>query len=63
MISFVKHVLIKYYIFFFVKMTLDAPTIPSIKSIFSLLIDVESLSGLNVMMSMLEAIHSLIKFA
>jgi len=62
MISFVKHVLFKYCIFF-VKMALDAPTIPSIKSNFYLLIDVESLSGLNVMMSMLEAVHSLIKFA
>jgi hypothetical protein len=45
------------------KMALDAPIISFAKSNLSLSIDVESLLGLNVMMSMLEAIHSLIKFA
>ncbi len=44
-------------------MTLDAPIISFAKSNLSLLIDVESLLGLNVMMSMLKAVHSLIKFA
>jgi hypothetical protein len=41
----------------------DAPTIPSTKSIQFLLIDVETLLGLNAMMLKLKAIHSLIKFA
>jgi hypothetical protein len=41
----------------------DAPTIPSTKSILSLLIDVETLLGLNVVMLMLKVVHSLIKFA
>ncbi len=62
MICFVKHVLSKYHTFC-VKMSLDAPTIPFVKSNLSLLIDVESLLGLNVMMSMLDTVHSLIKFA
>ncbi len=62
MISFVKHVLSKYRTLF-MKMALDAPIIPFAKSNLSLLIDVESMLGLNVMMSMLKAIHSLIKFA
>ncbi len=62
MISLVKCVLSKYCILF-MKMALDAPIIPFAKSNLSLLIDLESLLGLNVMMLMLEAIHSLIKFA
>jgi hypothetical protein len=45
------------------KMALDAPIIPFAKSNLSLLIDLESLLGLNVMMLMLKVIHSLIKFA
>jgi hypothetical protein len=45
------------------KMALDAPIIPFAKSNLSFLIHVESLLGLNVMMSLLEAVHSLIKFA
>jgi hypothetical protein len=43
------------------KMAIDAPTTPSTKS--NLWINVEFLFGLNVMMQMLEAIDSLIKFA
>jgi len=35
---------------FFMKMALDAPTIPSTKSNLFLLIDVETLLGLNVVM-------------
>jgi hypothetical protein len=62
MMSFVKNVLFKYRTFC-VKMALDATTIPSIKFNLSLLIDVKSLLGLNVMMLMLEVVHSLIKFA
>jgi len=62
MISFFKHVLSKYRTIF-MKMALDAPIIPFAKSNLSLLINVESLLGLKVMMLMLEAIHSLIKFA
>jgi hypothetical protein len=62
MISFVKHVLFKYRTLF-MKMALETPRIPFAKSNLSLLIDVESMLGLNVMMSMLKAIHSLIKFA
>jgi hypothetical protein len=45
------------------KMAIDAPTTPSTKFNLFLLINVETLFGLNVMMPMLEAIHSLIKFA
>jgi hypothetical protein len=45
------------------KMASNAPTISSIKSNLSSLIDVKTLLGLNAMMLMLEAIQSLIKFA
>jgi hypothetical protein len=45
------------------KMELDATIIPSTKSFFFWLIDVETLLGLNTMMLMLTTIHSLIKFA
>jgi hypothetical protein len=62
MINPIKHVLSKYCTLI-MKMALDAPTIPSTKSNLSLLIDVETLLGLNVMMSTLEVVHSLIKFA
>jgi hypothetical protein len=62
MINPIKDVLSKYHILI-MKMAMDAPTIPSTKSNLSLLIYVETLLGLNAMMSMLEAVHSLIKFA
>ncbi len=62
MISLVNRVLFKYCTLF-MKMALDAPIIPFAKSNLSLLIDLESLLGLNVMMLMLKVIHSLIKFA
>jgi len=45
------------------KMALDAPTIAFAKSNMCLLIDVESLLGLNAIMPLLEATHSLIKFS
>jgi len=41
--------LFKYHIFF-MKMALDAPTIPSIKCNLYLLINVETLLGMNLMM-------------
>ncbi len=61
MISLVKCVLSKYRTLF-MKMALDAPIIPFAKSNLFLMNGVESLLGLNVMMSMLQATHSLIKF-
>ncbi len=61
-INFIKHVLSKYHTFI-MKMASNAPTISSIKSNLSSLIDVKTLLGLNAMMLMLEAIQSLIKFA
>jgi len=45
------------------KLTLDVPTIASTESNLCLLIDVEMLLGLNVIMPLLHALHSLIKFA
>jgi len=45
------------------KMALDALTIPSTKSNFYLLTNVETLLGLNVVMSLLEVVHPLNKFA
>jgi hypothetical protein len=45
------------------KMAINTPTTLSTQSNFFLSINVEILFGLNVMMPMLEAIHSLIKFA
>jgi len=44
-------------------MALDAATTPSTQFNLSLFTDVETLLGLNAMMSLLKAIHSLIKFA
>jgi hypothetical protein len=49
MVNFVKCVLFKYRIFF-IKMALDAPTIPSTKFNLSLLTNVETLVGLNLVM-------------
>jgi hypothetical protein len=62
MINLVKHVLSKYYTLL-MKMALDAFTIPSTKSNFYLLTNVETLLGLNVVMSLLEVVHPLNKFA
>jgi hypothetical protein len=45
------------------KMALDATTITFAKSNLCLLTNVEMLLGLNVIMALLEAMHSLIKFA
>ncbi len=45
------------------KVALDAPTIASTKFNLCVLIDVEMLLGLNVIMPLLEATHSLIKFS
>ncbi len=61
-ISPIKHVLSKYYTLI-MKMALDALTIPSTKSDLFLLIDVETLLGLNAMTLTLKVIHLLIKFA
>jgi len=58
----IKHVLCKYCTLI-MKMALDTPTIPSTKSDLFLLIDVETLLGLNAMTLTLKAIHLLIKFA
>jgi hypothetical protein len=48
---------------FLMKMALDAATIPLAQSNLSLFTNVETLLRLNVVMPLLEAIHSLIKFA
>jgi hypothetical protein len=48
---------------FLMKMALDAATIPLVQSNLSLFTNVETLLRLNVVMPLLEAIHSLIKFA
>lgn len=48
---------------FFMKMTLDAPTIATTKFSLCLFIDVELLLGSNDIMPLLEVVHSLIKFA
>ncbi len=61
MISFVKHVLFKYHIFF-MKMTLEAPIITVAKSNLCVFTNVESLLGLNAIMLLLEVVHSFIKF-
>ncbi len=45
------------------KMALDAPTIDSTKSNLCLLTNVKTLLGLNAIMSLLKAIHSLINFS
>ncbi len=60
MISPIKHMLFKYHIFF-MKMTLEAPIITLAKSNLCLLTNDEML-GLNVIMPLLEVVHSLIKF-
>jgi hypothetical protein len=44
-------------------MVLDAPTIAFTKSNLCVLIDVEMLLGLNAIMPLLQATHSLIKFS
>ncbi len=62
MINLVKYVLIEYRTIF-MKMALDAPIMPSIKFNFSLLVDVETLLGLDVVMPLVWAIHSFIKYA
>ncbi len=62
MISHVKRVLFEYRTFF-MKIALDAPTIVSTKSTLCLLTNAKTLLGLNVVMPLLEAIHSLIKFS
>jgi hypothetical protein len=56
MISLVKHVLSEYCTLL-VKITLDAPTIASTKS------NIKTLLRLNVIMPLLEVVHSLIKFS
>ncbi len=62
MINLVKEVLFKYRILL-MKMTLDATTIPSTQFYLFLLLNVETLLGLNIMMPLLKVIHSLIEFA
>jgi len=62
MFSPILHVLSKYHTFF-MKMPLDVATITSTKSNLCLLTNVEMLLRLNVVLPLLEAMHSLIKFA
>jgi hypothetical protein len=62
MISVIKCVLSEYCTLF-MKMTLDVPTIHYAIFNLSLFTNMETLFGLNAMMSLLETIHSLIKFA
>jgi hypothetical protein len=62
MFNLIKHVLFQYHTFL-MKMALDAPTITFTKSNLCLLTNVELLLGLNVVMPLLEVVHSLIKFA
>jgi hypothetical protein len=62
MISPIKRVLFEYHTFF-TKMALNAPTIVFTKSNMCLLTNVKTLLGLNVIMPLLEAIHSLIKLS
>jgi hypothetical protein len=62
MFSLVKRVLSKYCTNI-MKMALNAVIITFAKSNLCLLIDVEMLLGLNVVMPLLEVVHSLIKFA
>ncbi len=57
-----KHVLFEYHTLF-MTMALNAPTITFTKSNLYLLTYVEMLLGLNVVMPLLEVVHSLIKFA
>ncbi len=62
MFNLVKHVLFEYHTLL-MKMALDAPTKTFTKSNLCLLTNVELLLGLNVVMPLLEVVHSLIKFA
>jgi hypothetical protein len=62
MVNPIKHVLSQYHILL-MKKTWDAPTIPFVKSILSLLTYVETLLGFHVMLPILEAVHCLNKFA
>jgi len=62
MINTIMHVLSKYCTFI-MKMALDAPTITSTKSNLCLLTNVKMLLRLSAVMSLLEAVHSLIKFS
>jgi hypothetical protein len=62
MLSPILDVLFKYHTLL-MKTALDAATITSTKSNLCLLINVELLLRLNVVMPLLEAMHSLIKFA
>jgi len=62
MITLVKHVLFEYHAFF-MKMALNAPTIVFTKFNLCLLTNVKTLLGLNVIMPLLEIVHSLIKFS
>ncbi len=61
MINFIKCMLSKYHPFL-MKMALNAPTIRYVGFNLSLIIDMETLLGLNAMMPLLEEIHYLIKF-
>jgi len=61
MISLIERVLFEYCTLL-MKVALNAPIIPFAKSNLSLLTNMETLLGLNVVMLMLKAIHSLIKF-
>lgn len=62
MISVIKCVLSEYCIFF-MKMALDVPAMHYAIFNLSLFTNVKTLFKLNAMMSLLKAIHSLIKFA
>ncbi len=62
MINPVKHVMSEYRTLV-MKKALDAPTIAFTKSNLCLLTNVKTLLGLNAIMSLLEAVHSLIKFS
>jgi len=62
MINVVKCVLFEYRTLF-MKMALDAPTIASAKSNLRLLTNVKSLLGFNAIITLLEVVHSLIKFS
>ncbi len=62
MINVVKCVLFEYRTLF-MKMALDALTIASAKSNLCLLTNVKSLLGFNAIITLLEVVHSLIKFS
>jgi hypothetical protein len=61
MFNIVKGVLVKYHTLF-MRMTLDTSTLPNVRSNLFLFIDVKTLLGLNVVMLLLDAMQSLIKF-